>query len=476
MRSDNSIDSRSPPTPGRSFWALVRQSLAGEEQDYTRGPVGRAVALLAIPMMLEMSMESVFAVVDIFFVARLGAEAVAAVGLTEAFITPLYAIAIGLSTGATALVARRIGEGRTEDASVVAGQVIWVGVVVSLIIGFAGITLAADILRWMGAAPEVVETGAGYTQFLLGGSITILFLFLLNAIFRGAGDATLAMRALWLANSINIVLDPCLIYGIGPFPELGVTGAAVATNIGRGVGVLYQLHCLTRGRGRIVLLRRHLALRASVLARLLRVSLGGVLQFLIATSSWIVLMRIVAPYGSAAIAGYTIGLRLLELTFLPAWGLGSAAATLVGQSLGAGKPKRAERAVWRAAKYNVVFLVSVAVVFISFPEPIARLFTTDPVILKFGTDCLRIIAYGYGFYPIGMVLTQALNGAGDTETPTLINLVCFWLVQIPLALVLAENLELGPQGVFISVAVAESLVAVIAVVLFRRGRWKQRVV
>ena len=474
MGSDNSINSELAPANKKSFWALVRQSIVGGEQEFTRGPIGRAVVLLAIPMMLEMSMESVFAVVDIFFVARLGAEAVAAVGITEAVITPLYAIAIGLSTGATALVARRIGEGRAEDASVVAGQVMWVGVVVAIIIGTAGIVLGDDILRWMGAAPGVVENGSRYTQILLGGSITILFLFLLNAIFRGAGDATLAMRALWIANGINIVLDPCLIYGLGPFPELGVTGAAVATNIGRGIGVLYQLRCLMRGRSRITVSRRHLTLHRAVLLRLLRVSLGGVLQFLIATSSWIVLMRIVAPYGSAAIAGYTIGIRVLELTFLPAWGLASAAATLVGQNLGAGEPGRAERSVWCAARYNVIFLLSVALAFVAFAEPITGLFTADPTISGFGADCLRIIAYGYGFYAVGMVVTQAFNGAGDTETPTWINLVCFWILQIPLAFVLAETVGLGPRGVFISIAVAESLIAVIAVLMFRRGRWKQR--
>lgn len=476
MRSNDSEPARSDPQDWRSYWSTVKDALAGREQDFTRGPIRRAVMLLAIPMMLEMSMESVFAVVDIFFVARLGADAVAAVGLTEAVITPLYAIAIGLSTGATALVARRIGERRPEEASVVAGQVIWVGMVVAFGVGAAGILLGEDILRFMGAAPGVVENGSRYTQILLGGSITILFLFVLGGIFRGAGDATLAMRALWLANGLNLILDPLLIFGIGPFPELGVAGAAVATNIGRGTGVLFQLYCLAKGRGRLTLATRHLALRLSVLARLLRVSLGGILQYLIATSSWIVLVRIIAPYGSAAIAGYTIGLRVLELTFLPAWGLGSAAATLVGQNLGAGAPRRAEESVWWVVKYNVAFLVSVAIAIVAFAEPVASLFASDPAILRVSADCLRIIAYGYGFYAVGMVLTHAFNGAGDTFTPTWINAVCFWLVQIPVAVVLAERFAMGPQGVFTSMAVSESLIAVIAILVFRRGTWKRRVV
>ena len=476
MSSDSTSRNELQPNRWAERWNLLRQAIAGGEQDYTQGSIRRAVVLLAVPMMLEMSMQSIFGVVDIFFVARLGAEAVAAVGLTEAVLTVLYAVAIGLSMGTTALVARRIGEKDVEGARVAAGQTMWIGAVVAVLIGLVGVTFADDILWLMGAEQRVIDDGASYTAIMLGGSITILFVFLLNAIFRGAGDATLAMRTLWLANGINIVLDPCLIYGVGPFPEMGIAGAATATNIGRGSGVIYQLYCLSGARGRIALRLRHLSLVLPVLLRLIRVSLAGVLQFFIATSSWVVLMRLVSPYGSAAIAGYTIGLRVLELTFLPAWGLATAAATLVGQNLGAGQPERAERSVWRAAKYNVVFLVSVAVVSIAFPGPIVRLFTDDPAVVGYGIKCLRTISYGYGFYAIGMVVTQAFNGAGDTDTPTAINFVCFWLLEIPLAYSLTETLGMGPDGVFVSIAIAESLVAALGLFAFRLGRWKLRVV
>jgi len=455
-------------------WALLRQSLAGREPDYTTGPVGRAVILLAIPMMLEMVMESVFAVVDIFFVAGLGADAVAAVGLTEAVITPLYAIAVGLSTGVTAMVSRRIGAGDREAGAVVAGQAVWMGLLVSAIVGAIGLGFAPQILAWMGASNSVIAMGSSYTQIMLGGAITIVFLFLLNAVFRGAGDATIAMRALWLANGINIVLDPCLIYGIGPFPEMGVTGAATATNIGRGIGVLYQLWMLTRGGGRVTLGWQHLPIHPPVLLRMLRISAGGMLQYLIATSSWIFMMRLVAPFGSAAVAGYTIGIRVLELTFLPAWGLGNAGATLVGQNLGAGQPERAEASAWRAVKYNAVFLTSVAVVFLAAADFIVPLFSNDPEVIRYGTACMRIIACGFGFYAVGMVLMQAFNGAGDTFTPSWINGICFWLIQIPMAYTLIRFYSFGPEAAFISIALSESLVAVIGIPLFRRGKWKLR--
>jgi len=455
-------------------WALLRESLAGSEPDYTSGPVGRAVVLLAIPMMLEMAMESVFAVVDIFFVAGLGADAVAAVGLTEVVITPLYAIAVGLSTGVTAMVSRRIGAGDPGAAGVVAGQAVWMGLLVSAVVGAIGLGFAPQILRWMGASNSVIEMGSGYTQIMLGGAITIVFLFLLNAVFRGAGDATIAMRALWLANGINLVLDPCLIYGVGPFPEMGVTGAATATNIGRGIGVIYQVWMLTRGRGRVTLGWQHLPIRLPVLLRMLRISAGGMLQHLIATSSWIFIMRLVAPFGSAAVAGYTIGIRMLELTFLPAWGLGNAGATLVGQNLGAGKPDRAEASAWRAVKFNVVFLTSVAIVFLASADFIVPLFSSDPEVIRYGTACMRIISCGFSFYAVGMVLMQAFNGAGDTFTPTGINFVCFWLIQIPMAYTLIRFFGFGPEAAFIAIALSECLVAVIGVLLFRRGKWKLR--
>lgn len=460
----------------RDALRLLRQSMSGAEQDYTSGGIGRAVLLLAIPMMLEMAMESVFAVVDIFFVASLGPNAVAAVGLTEAVLTLLYAVAVGLSMAVTALVARRIGAGNSDAAAIVAGQTIWLGVATAVVVAAVGIAFADDLLRLMGATPEVIATGTGYTTLMLGGSITILLLFLLNAVLRGAGNAALAMRVLWLANGINIVLCPCFIYGVGPFPELGVTGAAVATNIGRGVGVLCALYYLTGGRGRVALGLSHLRVVLPVLSSLLRVSAGGVMQFLIATSSYIVLMRVVSEYGSAAIAGYTIGIRIIMFTFLPSWGLSNAAATLVGQNLGAGRPDRAERSVWVTAKYNVLFLVSIAIVFIALADRIVGIFTADPEVLSYGAACLTIISYGYGFYAVGLIVVQAFNGAGDTSTPTWMNLLCFWLLQLPLAYALAKWLALGPHGVFWAAAIAESTLAVVAFLVFRRGAWKLKVV
>ena len=460
----------------REAWRLIRDSMSGRPQEYTTGSMRRAIVLLAIPMVLEMGMESLFVVVDIFFVAKLGADAVTAVGLTEAVLTLLYAVAIGLSTGATALVARRIGERDVAAARVVAVQTIWGGVVLALGVGIAGSLYADELLRFMGAAPGVVADGRGYTTVMLGGSATILLIFLLNAVFRGAGNAAIAMRALWIANAINIALDPLLIFGLGPFPELGVTGAAIATNIGRGTGVLYQLYCLSRESSQLRLRLRDLGLRLDVLARLLRVSVPGAIQYTIAMSSYVLLMRIVAAYGSAAVAGFTIGIRIFAFTFLPAWGLSNAAATLVGQNLGAGQPDRAERSVWITAKYNAVFLVLVAIVFIVTPGPLARVFTSDAIVVAYAVDCLRYIAYGYGFYAVGMVVVAAFNGAGDTDTPTYVNLLCYWILQIPLGYALAETFGQGPRGVFIAIAICDSLLAFIAVGLFRRGRWKLRVV
>ena len=453
---------------------LISQAVRGTERDYTRGPIKRAVFLLSIPMILEMVMESVFAVTDIFFVSRLGADAVATVGLTEAVITLVYAVAIGLSMGATAMVSRRIGEGNREGAATAAAQVLWVGLIVGAVTGAIGILFARDILELMGGEPGVIEGGAGYTMVMIGGSVTVLYLFLINAIFRGAGDASVAMRSLWLANGINIVLDPILIFGLGPFPEMGVTGAAVATTIGRGIGVGYQLWKLLGVGTRIPMALSRMGLNAQVMLHLLRVSLGGVLQFLIATSAWIVLMRIVAPFGSEAVAGYTIAIRVIIFTILPAWGLGNAAATLVGQNLGAGQPDRAERSVWITVRYNLVFMVGVAIVFIALAPWIIGFFTDNPVIIKHGVDCLRIISYGYGFYAVGMILIQSLNGAGDTDTPTVINFICFWLFQIPLAWWLALPMGLGPNGVFIAVMVAEALIAVAAWWVFRGGKWRER--
>jgi len=454
--------------------AFVRESLRDNDVDFTTGPISRALGLLAIPMMLEMSMEAIFAVVDIAFVSRLGTDAVAAVGITEALVTVLYAIAIGLGMGVTAMVSRRIGAKKHDAAAQVTGQAIWVCALLSIIVGITGVIFAEDMLHMMGASQSVVDQGKGFTAVLLGGSASILYLFLLNAAFRGAGDAAVALRSLWLANGINIVLDPCLIFGIGPFLEMGVTGAAVATTIGRGIGVVYQLYYLIGGRGRLAFHLRHLKIVVSLMHRMVIISIGGVGQFLIATASWIVIMRIVAFYGSAAIAAYTIALRLIEFVFLPAWGMGNAAATLVGQNLGAGQPDRAEQSAWRAAKYNTIFMSGLGALSVLAAPWITALFSTDPDVLRYGTSCIRILGIGYPMYAVGMVMVQSLNGAGDTATPSTLNLLCFWLVQIPLAWWLAEPLSWGPNGVFCAIVVAESLLTVLSVTIFRRGRWKQQ--
>lgn len=462
--------------PWRRGFALLRESLAGEQHDYTQGRIGRAVLLLAIPMMLEMAMESVFAVVDIFWVAGLGAGAVAAVGLTEAVLTLLYAVALGLGMAVTALVSRRIGAHDRQGAADVAGQTIWISLGTAALVAAIGVPLAPAILQFMGAEPDVIAGGTGYTTLMFGGSITILLLFLLNAVLRGAGDAAFAMRVLWLANGINIVLGPCFIYGVGPFPQLGVLGAAVATNIGRGIGVLFALYWLTNGRARVVLRLPHLRLKLDVLLSVLKISAGGVLQFVIATSSYMGLMLVISGYGSAAIAGYTIAMRIMMFMFLPAWGLSSAAATLVGQNLGARAPERAERSVWVATKYNTFFLTVVAIVLVVFPATLVGIFTTDPDVLGYGASCLRLIGLGFPLYAVGITMVQAFNGAGDTSTPTWLNLLCFWLLQLPLAYVLARSVDLGPTGVFVAAAIAESLLSVAAWILFRRGSWKLKVV
>lgn len=454
--------------------AFIRESVSDNETDFTKGPIGRALGLLAIPMMLEMAMESIFNVVDIAFVSRLGTDAVAAVGITEVLVTVLYAISIGLGMGATAMVSRRVGANDREGAAAVTGQAIWIGLLVSVVIGVIGVIYASDLLRLMGASDAVVEQGSGFTAVLLGGSASIMYLFLLNAAFRGAGDAAIALRSLWLANGINIVLDPCLIFGLGPFPELGVTGAAIATTIGRSIGVLYQLYFLFDGRGHLAFELRHLKIVPALIGRMLVISIGGIGQFLISTASWVVLMRIVAFYGSGAIAAYTIAMRLVEFALLPAWGLGNAAATLVGQNLGAEEPQRAETSAWRAAKYNAVFMSVVGLFMLGLAPQIAALFSDDPDVLRYGTSCLRILGIGYPAYAVGMIMIQALNGAGDTATPSTLNLLCFWLLQIPLAFWLAEMTGLGPNGVFVAIVVSESLLTVLSIQVFRRGRWKSQ--
>ena len=459
-----------------TWWTVVRDAVRGTHHDYTSGPIGRAVVLLAIPMILEMGMESIFAVMDVFFVSRLGPDATATVGLTESMLTLVYTAAIGLSIGVAAVVARRIGEKRPDAAAETAVQGIALGLGVAALVATLGITLAPRLLALMGASPGVTAIGSTYTRVMLGGSATVLLLFLINAIFRGAGDAAIAMRVLWLANAINILLGPCLIFGLGPFPRLGVTGAAVATTIGRGTGVLYQLYRLTRGDSRVTVRRSHVKLIPAVMGTLLRLSGSGTFQVLVGTASYIGLVRILSTFGSSAVAGYTIAIRLVVFWILPSWGLSNAAATMVGQSLGARDPDRAERAVWIAAKYNMIVLGIVGVVFIILAGPIVSIFTHDPAARAIGAQALRTMSYGFLFYALGMVLTQSFNGAGDTWTPTWINLFCFWLWEIPLAFVLARVLNFGPLGVFLSIMIGYSTLALVSTVLFRRGRWKLRMV
>ncbi len=458
----------------KHFFSLIGDALRGKEHDYTQGSLKQAALLLAVPMVLEMGMESIFAVVDIFFVAKLGADAVAVVGITEAVITLIYAVAIGFSMAVTAVIARRIGEKNTELAALTAAQVLILGLLLWAVVAFIGFNFSADILSLMGASESVIQQGKSYTSIMLGGSLTIIYLFIIAAIFRGAGNATIAMHALWLANGINIVLDPCLIYGWGPFPELGVTGAAVATNIGRGIGALYMLYHLFGGKHRIQLAFSQLRFSAHEAWGLIKVSFGGIMQFFIATASWVFLMRIVAQFGSEAVAGYTIAIRVAMFTFLPAWGLSNATATLVGQSLGAANPERAEAAVWLTAKYNVAFMATVGIVLLAFAPAIVMFFNTEPEVVRIGTLTLRIIALGYAGFALGMVLTQAFNGAGDTNTPTWINFICFWLIQIPFAWCAANIFALQTMGVALSVSFAETLIAVIAFWWFRKGTWKSK--
>jgi putative MATE family efflux protein len=461
-----------PKSPGA--WATLREAVRGSRQDMTEVPIGRAIVLLAVPMVLEMIMESVFAIADVFFVGRLGADAVATVGITESLMTLIYAVAIGLSIGATATVARRVGEKDAGGASRAAVQSIALGLLGAAVIGVTGAWFAPDLLRAMGASDDVLRTGSTFARVMLGGSGTVLMLFLVNAIFRGAGDAAIAMRVLWFANAINITLGPCLIFGIGPFPEMGVTGAAVATTIGRGSGVLFQLYHLTTGKSRIVLSGSDVRPDGQVMAGILRLSGVGMFQNFIGTSSWIGLIRILTGFGSAAVAGNTIGIRIIIFALLPSFGVSNAAATLVGQNLGAGKPDRAEAAVWRAGWYNTLALGGVGLMFLLLAPQLIGIFSSDPEVIPYGVRCLRIVAAGFLFYGYGMVLTQSFNGAGDTKTPTLINLFCLWMLEIPLAWVLAHPVGLGPTGVFISVSVAFSALAVVSAVIFKQGWWKTK--
>ncbi len=461
-----------PPTPG--LWSSIREAIRGSRQDFTTGNLNRAILLLAIPMILEMVLESLFAVVDVFWVGRLGADAVATVGLTESLLSLVFAIGLGLSLSTTAMVARRIGEKDPAGAAVAGVQAIVLGLGVSAIVGLPCLFYAPRLLRLMGASPEIIAIGSGYARIALGGSGAIMLLFLNNAIFRGAGDAAIAMRLLWVSNIINLVLDPCLIFGLGPFPKLGVTGAALATFTGRSIGVLYQFYRLLRGTERIRILRQQFRINLGVLLRLLRVSLTGILQFAIAHTSWIGLVRIVSVFGSAALAGYTIAIRIIIFIILPSWGLSNAAATLVGQNLGAKQPQRAEASVWRTGFYNMLFLGAVGLFFIFFAEPVVRLFTRDPLVVPLAASCLRILSYGNVAYAYAMVMLQAFNGAGDTVTPTVVNFFCFWLLEIPLAYFLAITARMHSNGVFFSIVVAQASIAAVSIILFKRGRWKRQ--
>src|SRR5688500_15096929 len=455
-----------------SFWRIVVQALKGEHHDYTTQPLNRAVLLLAVPMVLEMIMESLFAVVDVFWVSRLGRDAVAVIGLTESVMTLVYAVAIGISFAATAIVARRIGEKDPERAAQAAGQIVLMGITVSAGLGVVLGYYAPQILRLMGAEESIVTLGSDFARVMLGGNATVFLIFLINAIFRGAGDAVIAMRTLWLANALNIALGPCFIFGWGPFPEMGVTGAAVATNIGRGTGVLYQLWHLAGHRSRVRVRARHLRPVFSDITAIGRTAGNGIAQLLISTTSWVGLFKILAVFGSSALAGYTIAIRVVMFALMPAWGLANAGATLVGQNLGAQKPERAEAAVRIATRFNVIFLGAVGVVFVFGASFIARVFTHDPEVLLHASRALWIVSLAFPLYAAGMCLEGAFNGAGDTWTPTRLNFFCLWLGQVPLAWFLAQPMKLGPMGVFIAVPVAFSALAVWSAVLFKRGRWK----
>lgn len=460
----------------KSFFNNVAEAVSGTEQDFTEGRLSRAILLLSIPAVLEMVMESIFVIVDIYFVSKLGADAVATVGLTESMITIIYAIAIGLGTATTSLVSRRIGEKNPDAASVAAIQAILTGIILSLIIGVPGIFLSKNLLALMGASKTIVENLSGYTSIMLGGNIVIMMLFIINAIFRSAGDAAVAMKVLWIGNIINIVLDPCLIFGLGPFPHLGVTGAAVATTIGRGTAVLFQFYLLFYGNKRIKLSSRHFVVKFKIMIKLIKLSIGTIGQNLISTSSWIALVRIISIFGSEVVAGYTIAIRIIGFTLLPSWGISNAASTMVGQNLGAKKPARAEKAVWATAFANMILLSIIGLILILFPEFFIRSFINNENVIKAGVPALKIISFGYISYGLGMVLVNSFNGAGDTTTPLKINVVAFWFIEIPLAWFLALKAGLNDEGVFYAIVIAESTMTLIAWIVFRRGKWKLKVV
>ena len=454
------------------YFSLIKQALSGGEQDYTSLRLGTAIFLLAIPMVLEMVMESIFAIVDIFFVSKLGSDAIATVGLTESMMTIVYAIGVGFSAGTTALVSRRIGEKNPEAAAKAAGQSILAGLIISLILAIPGILFSRELLILMGASETMAELNHGFTRIMFAGNAVIMLLFIINAAFRSAGDAALSMRVLIIANGLNIILDPLLIFGFGPVPALGIEGAAIATNLGRGIAVAIQFYVLFRGKMRIKLRLSHLFPDLKLMTNLTILSVGGILQNLIATASWIVMVRIISVFGSAAVAGYTIGIRIIIFSLLPSWGLSNAAATLVGQNLGAGQPDRAQRAAWITGFTNMTLLGLISIVFISFPGFFVSMFINDAEVVQAGITCLRIVSSGMLFYAFGMVMTQSLNGAGDTYTPTLLNFICFWMIEIPLAYFLALKSGFGTNGVYYAIVVAESTLTLLGIYVFSRGKWK----
>ncbi|MBT3301348.1 MAG: MATE family efflux transporter [Bacteroidetes bacterium] len=451
----------------------IKDAIAGSEQDYTSGSMKKAIFLLSIPMVLEMIMESVFAIVDIYFVSKISTQAVTTVGLTESLLVAvIFTIGMGYAMATTALISRRVGEKKYEEASKVAVQAIILGVVTSIVLAIPGVFYASDLLRIMGAEKDIVENMSTYTAIMFGGNGIIMLLFIINAVFRGAGDAAVAMRVLWLANGINIILDPLLIFGIGPFPKLGVEGAAIATTIGRGLAVIYQIYLLFNGKHRIKLTLAAFKVDFSIIGQLVKLSLGTIGQYFIATASWLGLARILSTFGSDVFAGYQIAIRVFIFSLLPSWGISNAAATLVGQNLGANNPDRAEKTVWMVAKVNMITMAIVMVFFLTIPELLIKMFTTDAIVVASGSQCLRIMGLGLIFYGLGMVMINSFNGAGDTFTPTWINVIAFWAIEIPLAWFLALHSGLNEIGVFIAIVVAETVMTIIALMIFRQGKWK----
>ena len=456
-----------------SIFRLIKEAISGTEQNFTEGSLNRAIFLLAIPMIVEMGMESIFAIVDIFFVSMLkDSNAVAAIGYTESVLSILYSLAMGLGMGATAIVARRVGEHDKAGASVAAMQAIYLALFVAFVISMIGIFYYKEILTLMGASQQVIDSSSSYALWMFAGNYTVTLLFLINAVFRGAGNAAIAMKALLLSNTLNMLLDPLFIFGLGPVPAMGVEGAAIATNIGRGIGVIFQVYCLLKGKSIITINWNQLAIKAKIITNVIKVSVGSILQFIIGSASWIFLMKLMSNFGDEAVAGYTIAIRVFIFTLLPSWGLANAGATLVGQNLGAQQPERAEKSVWRAAYYNAFFMAFVMIVFLTMAPSIIGIFSDQEQVLYYGIQALRYVSLGYIFYGYGMVMAQALNGAGDTYTPTILNIFGFWVFQIPFAYLVAMQLGWGPKGIFIAISLAESLMAIAAIIIFRRGKWK----